>query len=288
MTDHITTAISRLSHQFRGKSRIEGLLTALAQQAQELDSAFQSLLVERQIDTAIGSQLDAIGSIVGQPRDGNSDDLYRRYVRARIMVNRSQGTTEDLIRVTSLVIHDDDALIRIMSQGIAALVVRVEEGSVAADVADVTIDMLREAVSAGVRIILESSTVPASQAFNFADGPGLGFATRAFAAMDGIGGTVNVDTVLRSHLSGVSGNQQSIAFVDDGVGAGNLEDDLVAFFHFEPGVTTVANFESAIASSVRMFVYTPGSPATMDVTDVSGQIFFGGGAAGGKFASARD
>src|SRR5687768_3990656 len=108
----------------------EKLLAVLATPFQSLESALQQLLTERSIDTAIGAQLDVIGRVVGQKRNGMSDDDYRRYCRARIATNRANGTVENLITITDLIIYDDDAVYEVESQGIATVVVRVQNLSV--------------------------------------------------------------------------------------------------------------------------------------------------------------
>jgi hypothetical protein len=59
----------------------------------------------------------------------------------------------------------------------------------------------------------------------------------------------NVDSVIEATTAGIAGNSITIAFVADGTGAGSFSRVVNALtFHFEDGVTTVANFEAAIAA----------------------------------------
>ena len=52
---------------------------------------------------AIGQQLDNIGEIVGETRQGRDDAEYLIALQARIKLNTSSGTIEDVIGVMALV-----------------------------------------------------------------------------------------------------------------------------------------------------------------------------------------
>lgn len=156
-TDHETEALSRLKYQFRDKINIRAALAAIVGPTQGIEDAMQDLLTERNIDTAVGVQLNALGLIVGQPRGGLDDDTYRRYIRARIARNRSNGTVEDLIRVAVLILGSETAYVQVDQQHPASVVVRIYNIDVPDDIAQVVIQFLRGTVSGGVRIILEYS-----------------------------------------------------------------------------------------------------------------------------------
>lgn len=102
ITDHSDQAVDRLASQFKGKAKIEGLITAFTDQLQELENVGIDLLQDRYLDTAVGDQLDIIGAIVGQTRDGRSDDSYRNRIIAKIGQNTSKGLPENLISVFNL------------------------------------------------------------------------------------------------------------------------------------------------------------------------------------------
>lgn len=138
------------------------LVRALAGQWQGLEDALQQLYTERGIDTAVGAQLDLVGAIVGQPRNGLDDDDYRRLVSARSVVNRSDGAIERIIKVTRLVIDDEDLdeealTVRVENHGNATQVVAVDGVGITEGVANLLIAFLEEAQAGGVRTILESN-----------------------------------------------------------------------------------------------------------------------------------
>lgn len=99
INDHVNQAIKRLFQQYKGKVRIEALLTAFVDQVQMLEDTTQDLIVGRALDTAEGVQLDLLGEIVGQAREGMDDDAYRLRIKVRIIQNLSEGEAERAIQV---------------------------------------------------------------------------------------------------------------------------------------------------------------------------------------------
>jgi hypothetical protein len=97
--DHVSDGLSKLLSQLKDKPRLAAVLSADMRQAQDVENAMFQLLGERFIDNGYGKQLDVVGRIVNQPREGRTDEAYRAALRAKIVVNYSEGTPEDLIEV---------------------------------------------------------------------------------------------------------------------------------------------------------------------------------------------
>lgn len=172
ITDHEDRAVARIVGKLRDKPRIEALVRALVSPFQEIEDTLWALF-ESNVDTATGDELDVYGRVVGEDRNGETDDdVYRRRIRARIAANRSNGTAEDLIIVSRLIVNDDDAYHKVIPQTVATVVLRIEDVAIAQSTADVLIVMLRRAVAAGVRIILESVRSAPAGIFRFDSGPG--------------------------------------------------------------------------------------------------------------------
>lgn len=146
---------------------VEKFTIVLTNQVQTLEDVFWSVYVNQRLDNAFGVVLDTIGKLVGQPRNGLEDDDYRRYIRARISTNKSRGTIEDVIKVARLILDDANAVIVIDNQGQGTYVVRVTTVAVEDPLADILISFLKSATSAGVRIILESSTAVPGTTFKW-------------------------------------------------------------------------------------------------------------------------
>lgn len=152
--DHVAQALSKLPIYSR-KPNNEAYLTAFINRIQELEDTFWQLYSERNVNTAVGLQLTIIGKIVGQEREGvTDDDIFRRYVRAKISVNSSKGVIEDLYTITDLVVDDITANLRWDNNGAAAGVMHVEDAIVTDSVGAVLWNFLKKAVSAGVRLIV--------------------------------------------------------------------------------------------------------------------------------------
>lgn len=71
--------------------RLHALLSALGLQFQEAEDTLLDLLVTRLLETATDHQLDILGRIVGERRDGLDDATYRRFINARKLIRASGG-----------------------------------------------------------------------------------------------------------------------------------------------------------------------------------------------------
>ncbi len=98
MLDYAAIAVPRLTGQFENSEKLKSLMAAIVGPLTTIESEADSVIAERWIDTAIGGQLDGCGYIVGESRQGRSDDAYRIAIKFRVFVNISKGTPLDLIR----------------------------------------------------------------------------------------------------------------------------------------------------------------------------------------------
>lgn len=154
-------------------NRLETLITILMKPFQRFENVAIEVLTGRAVDTAIGVQLDVLGKLVGQARNGLSDDDYRRYIRARIATNRATGKHEELIRIVSLIVSDDTAILKLTREGTATARLVVEEIAITETIADAIFAFLSAAIAAGVRIVITWGESPFNQLFRLDLGPGL-------------------------------------------------------------------------------------------------------------------
>lgn len=287
--DHVQEALDRLPTQYTTDAGVTTLLAALVRPAQALEDTLQDMLLNRAVDTAVGAQLDIIGKLVGQARGGQLDDVYRRYIRARIKTSRSKGIVEDLIRIATLVIDDLDARIWVDQQGIAGVNIVVQDAGIDEDTAAATISFLRLAIAAGVRVILESSPSPPDETFTFDDeGPGL---DDGYARLDMSTVSTHIDTIVRAREAGPDGNNLTITCVGDAAPGtwdyANTPTGLI--FHFDPGTSTVLEFEGAVGLSTHFAVDVSGTLASvLDAGDELGpENLIDGIEPGGDFSDAR-
>jgi hypothetical protein len=137
-------------------NNIEKFVAALVAPTQTVADAFNQLLTECDLETAVGVQLDQLGKLVGRAREGvTDDDVYRRLIAAQITVNKSSGSIETMHKIAGFLVLDDDAVFILDNHGDAAFTYKVEGTAVDAVTQAFLIKLLKQAVSAGVRIVTE-------------------------------------------------------------------------------------------------------------------------------------
>lgn len=159
--NHVAAGLARLPQQWRESPNMIAMLVIFLARYNDLEAAYQDLLLLRSIDTAnaddplgfVGAQLDKIGAKVGQRRNGLNNDDYRRYCRAKIRANNSNGRVEDLIAVASLVLNDPTAHVIVTTEVIATAIVEIAGFAINDNLATILINFLRIAVAGGVHLL---------------------------------------------------------------------------------------------------------------------------------------
>ncbi len=112
--DHITTGLEKLTETFKNQPVIEAMLRAFLRQADELEEQLWLLMWGWVLEyvhpdgtyNAYGKQLDDIGAIVGQLREGREDDDYVAALKIRIRINLSKGRSSDMVAIAALLDED--------------------------------------------------------------------------------------------------------------------------------------------------------------------------------------
>lgn len=160
-SDHVDQALARLLEQFKNKPVLASILTAIVDQIQDLENTSWELYTERLLDGAEGAQVDNLGAIVGQPRNGLADADYLNWIRARIRVNRSNGDPNDILAIADLII---DVPVNLTEEYPAGYVVRIY--AFTGD-AQLIYDILDQVRPAGVWFNLEYSPEAGADIFEF-------------------------------------------------------------------------------------------------------------------------
>ena len=172
--NHVDEGLALLIMTFKGKPRIEAVLTSYLEQVQVLEDDFWEVFSNRWVDTATGIQLDRLGEIVGETRQSSSDDEYRAFIRARIRVNRSNGKMPELVSIVSLIL--DGGAVTAREYYPSSIVIGAYD---ALPVSARRVNrMLQRAKAGGVRIDLIYSKVDRTSTLTFGwSGGSLGLAT---------------------------------------------------------------------------------------------------------------
>lgn len=88
------------------QSKFAIFVQAFAAQIQSLEDATYDTRMLRRFDVAADQQLDDIGSIVGEARQGKSDVNYKTAIIAKINMNASCGEPERLIAALKALVTD--------------------------------------------------------------------------------------------------------------------------------------------------------------------------------------
>ena len=156
--DHSGVAQGLLPAQFESSTRLKALVNAMVGPSdpttwtiQELEDVLFQILDERWLATAGGEQLDGLGEILGEGRLSDDDEVYRRALYLRVLINCSCGEPERLIEV----------LDRLAVPGFVHLTIKPPAGVylVAIEMTqDNYFDRVKHAASAGVHVLIAGGT----------------------------------------------------------------------------------------------------------------------------------
>jgi hypothetical protein len=96
--DHVTEAQNNLVELFKNKPKFLAVVKAFVSEVQELEDTNWDLYTDY-LETATGDSLDTYGAIVGEDRNNRADEEYRSAIFAKILLNSSSGTPEEIIEL---------------------------------------------------------------------------------------------------------------------------------------------------------------------------------------------
>lgn len=148
---HVDEGFGHLIDFFRVDCpRNQVVMDAVMAQVQELEDAFWQLLTAFDLDTATDDQLLLLGKLVGEGQLGRADEDFRAAIRARILVNRSEGKVGQLYAIGAALIPDEDVL-HCITQYDGSLAYEFR-GDLAAFTLSNIARLLKKAKAGGVRI----------------------------------------------------------------------------------------------------------------------------------------
>lgn len=168
-------ATGHLLQQYRDATApgVREAVQTVASEVQTAEDALWSSLDDTGLDspTTVGAQLDRIGKVVGQDREGLQDADYLVWLKARVKLNKSTGSINQILAIFSII--NPTAALKFVEQFPAAFALQVH--GIVVEAAAIQAAILNLARKAGVRSVLEYSTAPTGDGFTFAGGDGKGF-----------------------------------------------------------------------------------------------------------------
>lgn len=248
---HAEDAKARLLFQYQGKVNIEALLDSLGgQQIQDLENILFDIDTRLDIDNSEGVQLDSIGTIVGQSRNGQDDATYRLFLKAKAGVNVSEGDVERVLSVWKII--TGGTIVQVIDQYPAAIEL-FSDVPVPGELEVEAFALMQEVVGAGISIT--SSIISPENAFGFE------------GSIDTLGFDDLISTGTNTSTAANKLIDSGANFTGDGVGIGdevvNTTGDLIAL---------VTNVDSAIQLAIDTDIFIS-TPLDYDVIDGGGGGF---------------
>lgn len=166
ISDHVDAAVDRLLETYKNKPNVVALVQALAGRAQVVENVLQTLTTGQLLVTAqaVGNQLDAIGAIVGIPRNGLSDSVYYILILGTIAKNYSSGSTDtivtivrDIFQAKGVYISTPNAPGHVREEAYGEFNLAVGDMQTDTALLPTLVDILTDSISAGVRMIYIAS-----------------------------------------------------------------------------------------------------------------------------------
>ncbi len=189
----VTQALALLLSQFKDTIRVKALIASYVQQLQELENAAWDLYRSRFIDEATFAQLDLLGALVGQPRNGQEDLTYRKYIKLRIFINKASGLSDEVLYVLQAVMPGA-ADIMLTSTPPASFTLSFTTADL--DLLDVLVDLIDSTKAAGVGSSLVYSDASDATLFACSD-------TGTLTTGDTLKGLADDAQTTGGHLTGV-------------------------------------------------------------------------------------
>lgn len=152
----------------RRAPRLRAVACGLLDAVQDVGGASWQLYTERWVDTAVGGQLDGIGAVIGQERAGRTDIVFRAFLRARVLANRSAGKWPELVAIL-VAMGVELSTVSGEPDYPAAWIVRLSDAPDGFTGADAAV-LLEDAKAGAVRLLVEFATGASAEAFTYRAG----------------------------------------------------------------------------------------------------------------------
>lgn len=140
---------SLIPEQYKEAENFNRILKIFGEEIDELLDAIEQVRLAFLIDSAVGKQLDILGSIVVIPRNGLNDDDYREAIKFKIFQNTSKAKVEDLILILKTLTEAD--LVVYSDSPPAAYTIYSDGSKIDGNLNDI----MKRFTAVGVRVVVE-------------------------------------------------------------------------------------------------------------------------------------
>lgn len=169
--DHEIRGLAKLTKAYCDKPRIVAILSAFLRQIQQVENAMFQLVSKINIDGGDGAVLDLIGSLIGAPRSGATDQEYRIVLRGVVAANKSDGKSGAVLKVLTLLLagaREQPAVIKWEDLYPAGFKLSILSDTTGTPIPRL-VELIERAKAGGVSLSLEHSLNPSSEVFSFSD-----------------------------------------------------------------------------------------------------------------------
>ncbi len=194
ITTYVQNGLAQLLTQYQNKPNITALFTAILEQVQAAENGLFPLNQGRQVYSAVGMQLDNLGTLFNQPRNGLSDSEYLLFILGKIGELFSDSTTDRVGAVYQILLNSP--YVQVNNEYPAAVGMLAASTGVDPSLVPIIYDFVQLSLGAGIQLDYLAIFDP-TQAFAFAGGGGtaLGFGDLNNPATGGEFGQLLINTV---------------------------------------------------------------------------------------------
>ena len=178
MVDHVTSGLDKLISQYSDSPNVRFLLQTFLEELQEIEDTNTELLLQDNIATAEGVQLDGIGEHLGKRREGLSDVDYRVALNIQKILNAGEGQFSTALQMWRTVLDSPTATME--EEFPAGVALYSDVGAPTLAQLDVFTKTLPITVTASI-----IASYSANDAFVFEGGIGAGFGTTGDVSIGG-------------------------------------------------------------------------------------------------------
>lgn len=186
--NHVLEANALLLAQFIDKPNFLAFLQSYINRIQELENAIYAVFWQRLIANASGVQLDGLGQIVGQARNGLADTDYRTLLFVRIRLNYSSGLMQDITDVCALFLQTSPPPIVLTEAPPAAFLLQLLGFSPAQATTLASVVMQARGAAINLQLEYETTTHTSMLVFCNSSSPVTGSTSQGYASSSGASG----------------------------------------------------------------------------------------------------